>query len=391
MDIDIYFEPIDLTGYEFSDNAHRKHLGDIVKSYHSDSGFPELEDIDIALFGVAEERKAVRNEGCRLAPDVVRDYLYRLFQGDTKVKMADLGNIQAGNTINDTYFAVSTVASELIKRNIIPIIIGGSQDLTFANYKAYEKLERIINIVAIDPIFDLGEKDDELTSQSYLSKIILNQPNFLFNFTNIGYQTFFVDNEAINLMNNLFFDINRLGLIRSDLEEAEPMIRNADMITVDISSVRQSDAPGNGNASPNGFYGEELCQLMRYAGMSDKLSSLGIFEINPNRDKSGQTTHLAAQMIWYFIDGFYNRSNEFLHKSKKNFLKYTVSIKEHKEQIVFYKSKKSDRWWMDVPVKSDLKLKFERHHFIPCSYKDYQTALNDEIPDRWWQAYQKLM
>ena len=192
-------------------------------------------------------------------------------------------------------------------------------------------------------------------------------------------------------MKNLYFDIYRLGKIRNNLEDAEPLTRNADMITVDISSIRQSDAPASGNASPNGFYGEEICQIMRYAGLSDKLSSIGFYELNPELDINNQTAHLVAQMIWYFIDGYYNRKHDHPYKDKDEYIKYTVSIKNHKDQLIFYKSKKSERWWMDVPVKTNYKSIYERHHLVPCSYNDYEVACKDDIPDRWWQAYQKLM
>jgi len=293
--------------------------------------------------------------------------------------------------VNDTYFALTSAITELIENKIVPIVIGGTQDLTFAMYKAYEKLGTIINIAAIDPLFDLGDKDEKLNSRSYLSKIILHQPNYLFNYTNIGFQTFFIDHEAIDLMDNLFFDVYRLGWVRSVIEEVEPMVRNADLISFDVSAIRYSDAPGNRNATPNGFFGHEVCQIARYAGLSNKLSSIGFFETNPSRDPHGQTSHLVAQMIWYFIEGFYLRVDENPQTLPDDFVKYTVSIKEHKERIDFLKSKKSDRWWMVVPIKSSLRIKYERHHYIPCSYTDYETALNDEIPDRWWQAYQKLM
>lgn len=391
MDIDIYFEPVDLSGYEFADKANKKRLGDVVKSHGKTHGFPDLQDVQLAVLGVNEERNAINNAGCALAPNSIREYFYKLFQGEYEVKIADLGNIKAGNTINDTYYALTESVAFLLGHGIVPIILGGSQDLTYAVYKAYEKIGRIINIVAVDPLFDLGEKEGELDSRSYLSKIILHQPNYLFNYTNMGYQTYFVDQEAIDLMENLFFDCYRLGAVRSDLEETEAVVRNADMLTVDVSAIRYSDAPGNQNATPNGFYGEEACQIARYAGMSDKLSCFGLYEMNPSCDERGQTAHLLAQMIWYFIDGFYGRKYDFPYKTKKDFIKYTVPISNHKDQIVFLKSKKSDRWWMDVPVKANLRTKYERHHFIPCSYHDYQIALNDEIPDKWWQAYQKLI
>lgn len=391
MEIDYYFNPVNMSGYEYSDKTHKRRLGDIVRSYNSEGNFPGLEDIDIALIGVPEERNAFENEGCSKAPDNIRDFLYALYEGEEGYRLADLGNIKPGNTTKDTYFALTSVVSYLISNNIIPVILGGSQDLTFPVYKAYEKLGQIINIAAIDPLFDLGNKDEELNARSYLSKIILHQPNYLFNYTNIGYQTYFVDHEAIDLMENLFFDCYRLGWVRSEIEEVEPMVRNADLITVDVSAIRYSDAPGNRNATPNGFFGHEVCQISRYAGLSNKLTSIGFFETNPSRDQHGQTAHLVAQMIWYFLEGFYNRPEDDPQKDKKHFIKYTVSIKDHKDQIVFYKSRKSDRWWMVVPIKSSLRIKYERHHYIPCSYKDYETALNDEIPDRWWQAYQKLM
>lgn len=391
MDISFYFEPVELPDYKFKEETNSHRLGDFIRSYVDKEIFPDLGDVDIAIIGVNEERNAVNNIGCAHAPDYVRNHLYKLFRGDFFPRLADLGNIREGHKIEDTYFALASIVAELIKNKIIPVIIGGSQDLTFANYMAYEALGQVINIVGIDSVFDLGKTEQRLDSQSYLNKIILHQPNFLFNFTNIGYQSFFVDPEAINLMKNLYFDVYRLGEIRNNLEDAEPLVRNADMITFDISAIRQSDAPGNNNASPNGFYGEEICQIIRYAGLSDKLSSIGFYEINPRLDVNNQTAHLVAQMIWYFIDGFYNRKHDQPHKDKRDYVKYTVSIKDHKDQLIFYKSKKSDRWWMDVPVKSNYKNIYERHHLVPCSYSDYEIACKDDIPDRWWQAYQKLM
>ncbi|MCD4745527.1 MAG: formimidoylglutamase [Bacteroidales bacterium] len=391
MDIAIYFEPLEIPDYELTEKSQQKRLGDIINTYVEQDKFPDLENTDIALIGIKEDRNAVNNKGCAEAPDHIRNYLYKLFMGNYNAKICDLGNIKNGHSINDTYFAVSSIIAELIKNNILPILIGGSQDLTYANYRAYENLGQIINMVAIDSIFDLGKTEQEIDSQSYLSKIILHQPNYLFNYANIGYQTYFVDQEATGLMKNLFFDVYRLGNIRTNIEEAEPIIRNADMLSFDISSIRQSDAPANGNASPNGFYGEEMCQIIRYAGLSDKLSSIGFYEVNPAFDRHDQTSHLVAQMIWYFIDGFYNRKHEFPYKDKYQYIKYSVAIKDQKDEIVFYKSKKSDRWWMDVPVKTNLKFIYERHHLIPCSYNDYETACKDDVPDRWWQTYQKLM
>lgn len=386
MDISLYFESLRFDPSDFIEGS----IGRTISANFEGSNFPDCANAQIAIIGVKEDRNATGNKGCANAPDYVRKYLYNLYPGPLKVNLVDLGNIAAGNTIQDTYFAISNVVSELIKANIVPVIIGGGQDLTYSNYLAYEKLEQTVNLVTVDPTFDLGDPDHELNSKSYLSKIIVHQPNFLFNYSNIGYQTYFVDTASIELMDKLFFDAYRLGQVRASLDEVEPVVRNADMVSFDISAIRQADAPGNKNATPNGFYGEEACQIARYAGLSDKLTSIGFYEINPLNDLNNQTVHLAAQMIWYFIDGFCNRKRDYPVGDRTDYLKYRVVIKDSKHEIVFYKSNKSDRWWMDVPYPKHQKIKYERHHLVPCSYKDYQVACNDEMPDRWWKTFQKL-
>lgn len=388
MDLSIYFEPVKFDAL-FGEEIPKHTLGEVI-TINNGVIFPEIDEVDLAIIGVKEERNSKDNSGCKEAPDYVRKYLYKLFHGPYDNKIVDLGNILEGETIEDTYHAVAEVVQELVKKNVVPIVIGGSQDLTYAVYKGYESLEQTVNMVSIDSGFDLGSADEEADSKSYMSKIILHQPNFLFNFSNIGYQTYFVAQEQLQLMGRLYFDVLRLGAARAELQDTEPIIRNADICSIDISCIRQSDAPGNSNATPNGFYGEEACQLARYAGLSDKLTSIGFFESNPLLDREGQTSHLIAQMIWYFIDGYYNRKSDFPVASRSKFLKFRVAIKDHEHEMIFYKSKKSDRWWLEVPYPSDKRLKYERHHLVPCTYGDYELASKEELPDIWWRTFQKL-
>lgn len=389
-DIAHFFSPVDPGDIIENTSLKEQQFGNLFNIYSTGSDFPELNNIDIAIIGVTEERNAANNHGCRLAPNEVRKYLYKLYGGSFDIKVADLGNINPGHSTEDTYFALRSTVDFLIRKNIIPIIIGGSQDLTYAQFLGYKDLEQTINIVAIDSVFDLGNPDEEISNDSYLGKIILHQPNYLFNYSNIGYQTYLVDQTSLEMMNKLYFDVYRLGQVRDKIEEAEPIIRQADMMSFDITSIKHSDAPANPNASPNGFYAEEACQMMRYAGMNDKLSSLGIYEINPGFDHGGKTSHLAAQMIWCFMDGFYGRKNDFPNRTSPDYTRFHVILEDEKYEINFYKSKKSDRWWMEIPYPPHKDLKFERHTLIPCSYKDYEAATNNEIPDRWWQTYQKL-
>jgi arginase family enzyme len=389
-DIAHFFSPVNIEDINNYHNLKETQLGNLFSIHKEMDDFPDLEGIDLAIIGVCEERNAENNEGCSLAPDAVRQFLYKLYDTGFTLKVADLGNINPGHSTDDTFFALRSTVDNLIRKNIIPIIIGGSQDLTYAQFLGYKDLEQTINISAIDSVFDLGNPDEDITNTSYLGKIILHQPNYLFNYSNIGYQTYLVDQNSLQMMNRLYFDVYRLGQIRDKIEDAEPIIRQSDMITFDISAIKHSDAPANPNASPNGFYAEEACQIMRYAGMNDKLSSIGLYEINPKFDQNGKTAHLAAQMIWCFFDGFYNRKNDFPSRTNPDYIRFHVVLQDDKYEINFYKSKKSDRWWMEIPYPPHKDLKFERHTLIPCSYKDYELAINNEIPDRWWQTYQKL-
>ncbi|MEO8762452.1 MAG: formimidoylglutamase [Bacteroidia bacterium] len=383
-DIAHFFSPINF----LPENTHEECFAQRF-TIHSTS-FPDLENIDLAIVGVCEDRLAISNKGSASAPNEVRKHLYKLFAGSFAPRVADLGNIMPGHTESDTFYALSETVEFLVKQNIVPIIIGGSQDLTFAQFRGYERLEQTINIVSIDATFDIGSAESELNNKTFLGKIILQQPNYLFNYSNIGYQTYLVPQTSISMMNKLYFDAYRLGQIRDMIAEAEPIIRHADMLSFDMNALKHSDAPANEDAQPNGFYAEEACQMMRYAGMNDKLTSVGIYEINPAFDLQEKTASLAAQMIWCFMDGFYNRKKDFPSRNSPDYMRFHVFLQENKYEINFYKSNKSDRWWMEVPYPPDKNLKFERHTLIPCSYKDYEIACKDEIPDRWWQTYQKL-
>jgi len=393
MSLSDFFTPIDAEKIIPKKGYFTSQLGNKIEHFSVD--FPDLEEkIDIAIIGVQEDRNAVNNAGCALAPDYVREKLYQLHEGNCNSKIVDLGNIRRGDTVTDTYIALKTVANELIKKNIIPVIIGGGQDLTFAQYLAYETLEQKVDLVIIDSKFDLDDDDKspegiQTTSESYLNKIFLHQPNYLFNYSNLGFQTYFTSQESLRVMDKLYFDVHRLGELAGNVAVAEPIIRNAGMISFDIGAIRSADAAGNANAGPNGFTGSEACQLARYAGINDKLSSIGFYEFNPAYDSNGQTALLVAQMIWYFVDGVYNRKRDFPLNPKSQYLIYKTSLKHDEHELVFVKSKKSDRWWMQVPYPAGGS-KNERFHLVPCQYDDYKTAVSGEMPDLWWRTFQKL-
>ncbi len=391
MDISIFLEPVAEKCFGKSQRPGKKTLGETMNIFRNEDTFPDLEGVDLAIVGVKEERGAVDNKGCADGVDYIRKALYQLFNHWPQLHIIDLGDIKIGKELNDTYFAVNQVLTELLKNKIVPIVIGAGQDLTYTMYQVYEPTGKLINIAAIDPMFDIGNDKEALNSHSYLSHIILHQPNFLFNFTNIGYQSYYVDTENIELMKQLLFDAYRLGNIKQNMDLTEPLIRNANLLSFDISAVRAADAPGVKNASPNGFNGEEACQMTRYAGLSYKLSSIGFFEYNPHYDINSRTANLIAEMIWYFIEGFSSRKDDIPTLGSNDFKRYIVQISDNQNDIVFLCNKITGKWWMDMSFLQNDDQKYERHHFIPCSKEDYDQAMRNELPDKWWQFYQKLM
>ncbi|MCB9183018.1 MAG: formimidoylglutamase [Flavobacteriales bacterium] len=389
MDISIYFRPSERFGRSRPEwNAYT--LGDTTLFHLEGRGFPALQGVQVALFGVLDDPGHARPRGCVSAPDAIREQLYQLHQTASPVRLVDLGDIHPGASAGDTQHAVAETLAELMRLNIVPVLLGGGQGHTFSQYLAYEKLERTANLVCIDSRFDLGEPGQALADTSYLSHIVLRQPNYLFNYSNLGYQTYLVDQPGIELMERLLFDAHRLGELRSSIADAEPVLRNADTLSVDMSAIRRSDAPGVSRPNPNGFHGEEVCQLLRYAGVSEKITSVGIYELDPSRDEAEATAQLAAQMVWCFLDGFRSRTNDLPWLDRKRFTRFRIPIRGHEQELVFYKSSVSDRWWMDVPYKAEQEARFERHHLVPCSYSDYQAACREEVPDRWWRTFQKL-
>ncbi len=389
MDWTLYFNALDKEQLDFFFPETENRIGNKIAIY-TEENFPELEDVKIVILGVEESRNANNNIGSAAAPNAIRKQFYRLYFHENMPKIADIGNLKIGQQIGDTYFVLGEIVAKLVENDIIVVILGGSQDLTYGNYLAYQQLNKVINITSIDAKFDIGESEKEIRSDAYINKIILSQPNYLFNYSNIGYQSYFVDNKDIELMNKLYFDAQRLGVSKSDILNCEPIIRNANLVTVDMSAVRFADSPGCPYCSPNGFTGEEICTLAHYAGGSDRLSSFGIYEYNPELDIHNQGAILIAQMLWYFIQGVMLRCNDLPDISKGNFYKYTVSLFNDTYQIVFYKSKTSQLWWMEIPVEEGENVKFNKNYIIPCSIKDYQTACNDEVPERWLQTYKKI-
>lgn len=385
MDLSLFFDPV-------SDEIHdlateEPNFGQSIYIYYEQ--IPDLEGKHIALIGSLETRGTIRNaSGYAEAADKVREKLYSLQKGTGGYRIVDLGNLRNGPTLDDTYQRLKEVCAFLLDQEIVPIVIGGTHDQAIGQYQAYESLEKMINMMVVDASIDIGSSLD--ASGGHLGEIIKHDPNYLFQLLHLGHQSFMVGEEKFALMESLYFEAIRIGMIKSDLEEMEPMIRDADLLSFDISAINQQYSPGGTQSGPYGLSGEEACQICWYAGLNDKLTSVGFHEFDTDKDdERGTTAFVLATMIWYFIEGYYNRVEDKLFQLD-NYMIYEVDRDGEPASIRFFKSKRSEKWWMEVPDAQSENSVFIKNKMIPCSYRDYENALQGDIPSRWLAAYARL-
>ena len=360
-------------------------LGNRIKIHTSQNGIPDLDSVKIVIIGIPENRNSVDYLGDELNLNEIRKSFYNLYPGNWSSNIADLGNLILGENVEQTYGRLISLLSILFEKGIIPLIVGGSHDLLYANYRSYDSFKSTVNIVNIDSNFDLGDSSKPINNLSYLGKIILDEPHNLFNYSNLGFQTYHNSQEEIDLMENLYFESYRLGEVSSNIRLAEPVMRDADIVSIDLKSVRASELSSRQKFSPNGFDGKEICALSRYAGISNKVTSFGIYEYkSSNEDEI--TEMLISQIIWYFIEGVNCRVKDSDFQNEQDYNKFTVIVDEY--ELVFYQNKITSRWWIEI-VAEGSNNKLKQNTLLPCTHDDYEDAKNGMIPERWFKAIKK--
>lgn len=350
----------------------------------------ELDNFKIAILGVMDSRGHAENNGCETGADYIRKQLYQLHNFEPSLPIIDLGNILPGLEFSDTIVALKEVIKVLYQKQIISIVLGGDMSLTYGQYQGMRNDDVMLDLTVIDERIVIMEpqEDTALHESNYLFRMFTERPNRLRDFKLLGYQTYFNHGRDIDILEQMQMDTYRLGAMREDMMEVEPLVRDADLLSFNINAIKACDAPGYIFASPNGFFSDEACQIMRFAGASDKLSSIGLYNYNPELDFRNITAIGIAQMIWYFIEGVGIRKQDYPVVDEKNFQKFIINIEEQDNEIIFLKSKKSDRWWFHIPLyQKDSKKKI--YKMVSCSYKDYLTAINNEIPERWVREFSK--
>ena len=373
LNISDFLSPVNVHELLNGDDLKNGQLGKTMQVY--DEQFPDLDEADIVVVGCREQRGSKLDKVYRQGADNIRKYFYSLYYWHTDIRLADVGNIRIGSSQADSYAALKTVVQELINERKTVIILGGSHDLTLAQYRAYTENKKLIEACCVDALIDLN-MDSSNANDNFLMEMLTGEPNFIRHYNHIGFQSYYVHPQMLETMDRLRFDCYRVGSIKENIEEMEPVIRNCNMLSFDISAIANAYAPAN-TVSSNGFDGEQACVLMRYAGMSPNINTIGIYNYFPEQDRDDLTAKQIAQMIWYVLDGRSRGRKEAALDEKDSFNEYHTAFAE--VETTFLQSKKTGRWWMQLPDR----------HFIACSYKDYMLASSNEIPERWLRAQER--
>jgi arginase family enzyme len=366
-----YLLPVNNEIVDFKNKLSPLAIGKAITIYGDDQS--SLKGFDIALIGLSESRKSSEVNKKYIDINSFRKEFYSLFCGDWNVNIIDMGDVINGEDISDTYFALKTINESLLEKNIISFFIGGTQDLTFPLYQAFAKKGDYVNLTSIDNKFDFGQIKKDFDSSSYMSKILMEKDNKLSHYCNLGFQTFLNSQEEIDLLEKLQFESHRLGKINKKIDLIEPSLRYTNLLSIDFRSVKASELNFIHNY-PNGFESSEICSIARYAGMSDRISCVGVFEVFQNSISSA----LLAQAVWYFIEGFSLRIIEDPKSENFKGKSYHMDLENH--QIKFYQSDISQKWWFELIEENNNKL--IDVSLYPCGHEDYLEACNDDISDK---------
>ncbi len=365
-----FLDPVNIAFLSNDEGFKETQLGKHISVY--DEFFPDISHADIVLVGCGEMRGAGIELTSTTAPDAIRAEYYKLFHWHTEVNVADIGNVKSGATLEDTYAALRMVVSEIMSQKKRVVILGGSHDLTQAQYQAYGTTNRIIDVACVDARIDL-DMDSVLPADNFLVELLTGIPNYLKHYSHIGFQSYFMHPEMLETINKLGFDCYRVGKVKERLEEMEPAIRNSELFSFDIAAIQNAHAPAN-YLTPNGFNGEEACTLMQYAGMSTQCNTIGIYGYIAEQDVHALTAKQISHMLWYLMDGIYKSKQEAALDNRSEFNEFTMAFAE--AETVFLQSKRTGRWWMQL----------HNGKYVACSYTDYQIACNNDIPERWYRA-----
>jgi formiminoglutamase len=374
QDLALYFNPLaEEIAAETSSYADLYYAAEIYTH-----AFPRIQAESIVLIGLPDSLEDGQ-ESYELV-DTFRQHFYRLKRTGHNVLFYDVGNLRPGESPAQTQERLGVICSTLIDHGAVPLLVGAERSWMLGHFRAaLDQDERATNLANIDASLDLDHED------GVLHRIVTLRQHLPSHFSQLAYQSYLVDPVGLALLEKLHFEALRLGQIHENFRVAEPLIRDADFLFFNLSALRNTafvQAPG---PRPFGLNGEQACQLCWYAGISARLKTIGFYNILPAAQHNDADLATLAIMIWHFLEGFSYRTQE--QPTDDRYCDRHIVALPGYEDLLFFRSRRTDRWWMQVPDKSGL---LPDGYMLPCLYEDYTQAVNGHLPDRWVRTFSRI-
>lgn len=246
---------------------------------------------------------------------------------------------------------IVTIINHFIQNDIIPLFVGVS-------------IENIANIASqLDKtVLQISNNASTFTSSSSYIK-----NNF------VAFQRHLCELDDVHEIENHLYNSLSLGKLRSHIHLSEPVLRSTELLYINLNALKSAESSEIIDALPTGLNVEELCQLSKYAGTANQLNAI-FFETSNFIEGSKITANIIAESIWYLSEGINMKMID--HPIHSNgFSEFVVYSSENEDDLIFINHNISNRWWVKHDNGSETR-------YLACSYNEYQTAINDELPDR---------
>ncbi|MGE3467743.1 MAG: formimidoylglutamase, partial [Pyrinomonadaceae bacterium] len=236
---------------------------------------------EIVILGCPQD-EGVRRNGGRVGaaegPSAIREQFYKLTTFNMKKRIFDLGDVRVDGSLEETHDTHSIVVKQILKDGKRLIVLGGGNDISFADGVAMAEtygIEWWIG-VNIDAHLDVRIAEERNSGTPY--RQLLDEGHLLPKyFYEVGYQTHLASPVYYNYIRDLGVNRISLELLRSRAEadiELKESIRQKfighssslnTFFGFDMDAVRMADAPGTSAPSPLGLRAGEFIQLVKYA------------------------------------------------------------------------------------------------------------------------------
>ncbi len=297
--------------------------------------------------------------------------------------VADLGNLLPQSSIENRKLALKELISEFQKTNKNLLIFSNRQEIVSQYFEVLKDRKQKVALTHIDKQAQIY-KTAHSSQLGLIGAEIVNKKSVLNDLAVLATQEYFMqESEKTFLSKNAFFEV-RTAQIRQHVLLAEPFIREVDAVSFNLAAIDACAAPAQENASPNGLNSLEACQFFNFLGYSNPSKIIFLYGYREELDFGNKTAALLAQMFWYYIKSSALRIVEKPAENNPNFTRFIINQSYPNIQISYYKSKISQRWWIEIIREK------QKPAYFPVAMHEYLSAEKNEIPDEWMYYFKKL-